>query len=105
LGLVATGPNRAPELPDVPTTSEAGFANADYTFWVGLFVPAKTSRDIVNRLHDETVKALLVPRMRARLSTLGVVPMQMTPDQFDARIRDEIATNAALVRAAGIKPE
>jgi tripartite-type tricarboxylate transporter receptor subunit TctC len=37
---VATGPNRAPELPDVPTTSEAGFTNADYTFWIGLFVPA-----------------------------------------------------------------
>ena len=105
LGLVATGPNRAPELPDVPTTSEAGFTNADYPLWIGLFVPAKTPRDIVNRLHDETVKAMVVPRTRARLSTLGVVPMQMTPDQFDARIRDEIATNAVLVRAAGIKPE
>jgi hypothetical protein len=54
---------------------------------------------VVNRLHDETVRALLVPRTRARLSTLGVVPMQMTPDQFDARIRDEIATNVRRIGA------
>lgn len=105
LGLVVTGPNRAPELPDVPTTSEAGFTDADYTFWVGLFVPARTPREIVRRLHDESAKALLVPSTQGRLSTLGLVPMPMTPDQFDTRIRDEIAANAFLVRAAGIKPE
>jgi tripartite-type tricarboxylate transporter receptor subunit TctC len=105
LGLVATGPNRAPELPNVPTTSEAGLYDADYTFWVGLFAPAKTPRPIVNRLHDETRKAIQVPGTRDKLAALGLVPMPMTPDQFDARIRDELAANAVVVRAAGIRPE
>jgi tripartite-type tricarboxylate transporter receptor subunit TctC len=105
LGLVATGPNRAPELPNVPTTSEAGLYDADYTFWVGLFAPTKTPRPIVNRLHDETRKAIQVPGTRDKLAALGLVPMPMTPDQFDARIRDELAANAVVVRAAGIRPE
>jgi tripartite-type tricarboxylate transporter receptor subunit TctC len=105
LGLVVSGAKRAPELPDVPTTSEAGLADADYTFWLGLFAPAKTPRDIVNRLHDETVKALRLPNVREKLVILGVAPMQMAPEQMDRFIKDEIALNGVLVKAAGIKPE
>jgi tripartite-type tricarboxylate transporter receptor subunit TctC len=105
LALVATGSSRSPDLPDVPTTSEAGFTDADYTFWVGLFMPAKTPRAIVNRLHDETMKAMSVPGTRDKLSKLGLVPMPMTPEQLDARIGEEIGTNSVLVKAAGIRPE
>jgi tripartite-type tricarboxylate transporter receptor subunit TctC len=105
LGLVVSGAKRAPELPDVPTTSEAGFANADYTFWIGLFAPAKTPRNIVNKLYGEGAKALQTAGVREKLATLGVAPMTMTPEQFDARIRDEVALNAILIRAAGIKSD
>jgi tripartite-type tricarboxylate transporter receptor subunit TctC len=104
-GLVVSALNRAAELPDVPTTTEAGFTDADYTLWIGLFAPAKTPRGIVDRLHDETAKAMHTPNVREKLALLGVVPMSMTPEQFDARVRDEIASNAMLVRAAGIRPE
>src|SRR4029077_14090544 len=104
-GLVLSAPNRAAGLPDVPTTAEAGFADADYTWWIGMFAPAKTSRNIVERLHDETAKALRSPNVRDRLATLAVVPMPMTRGEFDARVRDEIAANAPLVRAAEIRPE
>jgi tripartite-type tricarboxylate transporter receptor subunit TctC len=103
--LVISAPNRAAELPDVPTTAEAGFADADYTLWIGLFAPAKTSRGIVDRLHDEAAKALQSMNVRDKLAVLGVIPMPMTPEQFDARIRDEVVSNAALVRAAGIRAE
>ena len=48
LGLAVSGAKRLPELPDVPTTSEAGLADADYTFWLGLFAPRRTARDIVH---------------------------------------------------------
>jgi tripartite-type tricarboxylate transporter receptor subunit TctC len=105
LGLVVSGAGRAPELPEVPTTSEAGFANADYTLWLGLFAPAKTPRGLINRLHDETVKAIQTASVQEKLAILGVAPMSMTPEQFDAHIKDELASNGLLVKAAGIKPE
>jgi len=92
-------------LQDVPTTAEAGFIDADYTLWIGLFAPAKTPRGIVDRLHNETANTMQSANVRDRLAALGVVPMSMTPEQFDARVRDEIASNAPLVRAAGIRPE
>jgi tripartite-type tricarboxylate transporter receptor subunit TctC len=104
-GLVISAPHRAVELPEVPTTAEAGFADADYLLWNGLFAPAKTPRSIVERLHDEAAKAMQTASVRDKLAILGVVPMPMTPEQFDVRIRDEIAANAVLVRAAGIRPE
>jgi tripartite-type tricarboxylate transporter receptor subunit TctC len=104
-GLVISAPTRSVELPDVPTTAEAGFVDADYTLWIGLFAPAKTSRGIVDRLHDEVAKAMQSMNVRDKLAALGVVPMPMTPEQFDARIKDEVVTNAGLVRAAGIRAE
>jgi tripartite-type tricarboxylate transporter receptor subunit TctC len=104
-GLVISAQSRAPELPDLPTTAEAGFADADYTLWIGMFAPAKTPRTIVERLHDEVAKTLQSANVRSKLAALGVVAMPMTPQEFDARVRNEIASNATLVRAAGIRPE
>ena len=57
--LAVTTPKRSPALPDVPTSLEAGYANSDYTFWLGVFVPAKTPRDIVDRLHQTGVQKVL----------------------------------------------
>jgi tripartite-type tricarboxylate transporter receptor subunit TctC len=105
LGLVVSGANRAPELPEVPTTSEAGFRDADYTFWIGLFAPSRTPRAIINKLHDETLKALETASVREKLAAVSVSPMRMTSEQFDARIKEEIASNAVLAKAAGIQPE
>jgi tripartite-type tricarboxylate transporter receptor subunit TctC len=103
--LVVNGASRTPALPDVPTTQEAGFKNAEYPIWYGLFVPAKTPHDIVNRLHSETLKALHAPKVRERLAALFVDAMVMTPNDFDAYVQKEIDLNAALVKAAGIKPD
>ena len=71
----------------------------------GLFLPAKTPREIVDRLHRETLKALQEPKVRDKLATLGVDPMVMTPTEFDALVEKEIAVNAALVKAIGLKPQ
>jgi tripartite-type tricarboxylate transporter receptor subunit TctC len=87
------------------TTSEAGFVNAEYPLWFGLFVPAKTPSDVIARLNRETLKALQAPRTRDRMAALGVEPMVMTPAEFDAHVRKEIAADAALVKAVGLKPE
>ena len=101
--LAVNGAKRSAALPDVPTTLEAGIANAEYPIWLGMFLPAKTPRDIVDKLNRETLKALQEPKVRDKLAALGFEPMVMTPAEFDAHVEKEIAVNAALVKAAGIK--
>jgi tripartite-type tricarboxylate transporter receptor subunit TctC len=101
--LVVNGTERSAALPDVPTTTQAGFANAEYPIWFGLFLPAKAPREIVDKLHDETLKALQTSAVQDKLATLGVDPMVMTPKEFDAYVEKEIAVNAALVKAVDIK--
>jgi tripartite-type tricarboxylate transporter receptor subunit TctC len=103
--LMVNGTKRSAALPDVPTTREAGFTNAEYPIWFGLFLPAKTPREIVDKLNRETLKALQTPRLREKLAALGLDPMVMTPEEFDAYVQKEIALNAALVKAIGIKPD
>ena len=100
--LAVGSAKRSSLLPDLPTTNEAGFPESDYNFWVGLFVPAKTPRDIVNRLHRESAAALERPEVRERISKLGAEPTTMTPEQFAAYIHDELRANAVLVKQAGI---
>jgi tripartite-type tricarboxylate transporter receptor subunit TctC len=104
-GLVVSGAKRAPQLPEVPTTSEAGFADADYTLWIGLFAPAPTPRALVNRLHVETVAAIATANVQEKFAILGVAPMSMTPEELDAHVKDEVASTGLLVKAAGIKAE
>ena len=104
IALVTSNTTRAPELPDVPTTLEAGYKDADFPIWIGMLAPAKTPRAIVDRLHSETVKAVQNPATRERLSKTGVAPLIMTPAEFEARIRAEIVANGAGANAAGIKP-
>jgi tripartite-type tricarboxylate transporter receptor subunit TctC len=103
--LAVNSAKRSSLLPDVPTTLEAGFANAEYPFWLGIFLPAKTPRDIVDRLHRETLKALQEPKVRDKLETLGVETMVMTPTEFDAHVEKDIAINVTLVKAIGFRPE
>jgi tripartite-type tricarboxylate transporter receptor subunit TctC len=103
LTAVAMGSSRrSAALPELPTTLEAGIANSDYNFWVGMFAPSKTPRDIVDRLYKETAKALVAKAVRDGMVTLGAEPMLMPPADFDTYIRKEITTNSALVKAAGI---
>ena len=59
----------------------------------------------MKRIYQETQKALQSPEMAARMRTIGAEPMPMSPEEFDAYIREEIALNAKLVKAAGIKPQ
>jgi len=101
--LAVGSPKRASALPNVPTTAEAGVPGSEFNFWIGMMVPAKTPRDIVNRLHDEVEKALATPEVKERFATLGADAWTLKPEQFDAYIRDEIKSNAVLVKAAGLE--
>jgi len=103
LALAVSTPKRSSSLPEVPTTLELGYANSDYTFWNGLFLPARTPREIVEKLAAETQKAATSPAVVAKLSAQGIDPMPITSAEFDAQIRKEIEESIALVKAAGIK--
>jgi tripartite-type tricarboxylate transporter receptor subunit TctC len=94
---------RSPALPDVPTTTEAGYPDSDYTFWNGLLAPAKTPREIVQRLHDEVAEAIKAAAVQAKFTPQGVDPLPLSPQEFDAMISKEIASNLKLAQAAGLK--
>ena len=103
VALAVSTPARSSALPDVPTTLEAGSPDSDYTFWNGIFVPAKTPRDIIDRIYAETQKVLQLPEVLAKFKPQGIEPMPLTPTEFDALIKKEVAANFALVKAAGLK--
>ncbi len=104
VALVTNAATRAPELPDVPTTAEAGYRNAEFPIWIGLLAPAATPSAIVDKLNAETIKALRIPDIQQRLAKTGISPLAWTPAEFAARIKAEIADNIAVAKAAGIKP-
>ena len=79
-------------------------ASIDSEIWFGVFVPAKTPRDIVERLHAAGDKVLADPAMQASLKKLGVEPRPMKPSEIDDLVRREIVSNQELIKAANIKP-
>jgi tripartite-type tricarboxylate transporter receptor subunit TctC len=103
LPLAVSSAKRTSALPDIPTTIEAGFADSDYNYWMGMLVPERTPRNIIERLYQETQKALRHPNVVEKFAPQGIEPLPLTPSEFDALIRKEIAANIALVKAAGLK--
>jgi tripartite-type tricarboxylate transporter receptor subunit TctC len=71
----------------------------------GLLAPAKTPREIINKLNAETLKALAMPEVRQRLESEGADPVGNSPEEYDAYIRAEIPKWIKVVEKAGIKPE
>jgi tripartite-type tricarboxylate transporter receptor subunit TctC len=102
VALAVSSAKRAAALPNVPTTLEAGYPDSDFDFWVGMTVPKRTPRDLVARIHEETVRALRDPGVREKLAKLGAEPMIETPDAFDQRIAREAPIARALAKAVGI---
>jgi tripartite-type tricarboxylate transporter receptor subunit TctC len=102
--LVVSTNKRVADLPDVPTPAEIGLKNADSTIWFGVFVQARTPRDIVERLHAAGEKVLSDPATQESLKKLGVEPMPLGPKDMDDLVVRETAANLELIKAAGIKP-
>ena len=105
LRLIAiSAAKRDPATPDVPTISETipGFEVAP---WWGLLAPAGTPREIVTRLHSETVRILALPDVKSHYANLGMTAVSSTPEQFSAYIQSETLHWAKIVKAAGIKAE
>ena len=105
LGLAVSSPTRSALLPDVPTTLESGYPDSDFTFWVGVFAPAKTPKDIVDKLNREITAAVASPRVREKLAALGVEPMTMSQPEFAAYVKSELARYSAFAKATGLKAD
>jgi tripartite-type tricarboxylate transporter receptor subunit TctC len=102
--LAVSSPERVPLLPNVPSVVEAGYPDAVFRFWNGLSAPAKTPRDIVQKLHEATEKALNSPSVRERLAKLGVEPKNISVEEFGQFFRDDIAATTQLAKEANIQP-
>jgi tripartite-type tricarboxylate transporter receptor subunit TctC len=102
LALAVSATKRSSSLPKVPTTIEEGFPDSEYTFWNGVLAPAKTPRPIIERLHAEIGKILMLPAVAEKLRTQGVEPLPLSPQEFDAMIAREVVSNVKLAKAAGL---
>src|SRR5262249_19693328 len=80
LALAVSNSKRTSALQEVPTTLEAGVPDSDFDFWVGMMVPKKTPREIVARIHADTVKGLRNPSMKEKLAKPGFEEMIWQPD-------------------------
>lgn len=104
-GIAVTSLKRAASVPEIPTVAESGYPGFDVTIWYAVLAPAGTPPSIVRRLHQETVKALAQPDVRAKLADQGLEPIGNSPEELAAVIRTETATWARVVAEAGIKPD
>jgi len=103
--LAVSTRKRIDALPNVPTIAEAGYPDAENTFWVAMLAPAKTPRDIVAKLNAEVNRALQAPEMKERLAKLGTESMAMTPEEFDRFVASEYRELGDVMVKAGLKPQ
>jgi len=101
---MSTG-KRNPQLPDLPTTAEAGVKGAETALWFGLWGPPGMSRELVAKISADVRKAVADPGVREKLLNLGNDTLDMSPEQFSAFIREEIDVNKRILAAAGVKPQ
>jgi tripartite-type tricarboxylate transporter receptor subunit TctC len=103
--IATTGSKRAALMPDVPTVAESGFPGYEALNWYGYLAPAKTPKEIVDRLSRDITKALAHPQVVAALNKTGVEPLAMTPEEFGKYIEREYQIWGKVVKEAHIKAE
>ena len=103
--LAVTTAKRSALAPELPTIAESGLPGFDISTWFGIFVPAGTPREVVDRLHAEFVKALAAPEVREKMVNLGAEPVGNKPEEFAAYIRTEADKYARVIKASGAKAD
>jgi tripartite-type tricarboxylate transporter receptor subunit TctC len=99
--LATTGPQRNPLLPDVPTVSEAGYPQLEAVEWFGIFLPAKTPADIVNKLNSAIIEVLRTDEFRTGLATLSVDVANVSSADFARLIKSDFDRWGAIAQASG----
>ena len=103
--IAMTGTKRFEGLPGVPTIAESGVPGYEINNWYGIFLPANTPQDIIQRLNAETIKILQKPEIRAKLIAAGLEPMWNTPTEFAGYVRAETAKWRKIVIDSGAKAD
>jgi tripartite-type tricarboxylate transporter receptor subunit TctC len=103
--IAVTGLTRDPFAPGLPTVDESGLRGYEVTGWHGVFAPAGTPRDIVDRLNAVIGKVMLAPEIRDLWASQGMQIVPTTPAQFERRVRDDYEKWGRVVKSVGIKPE
>jgi tripartite-type tricarboxylate transporter receptor subunit TctC len=103
--IAVSSRTRSPSLPNTPTFIESGVSDFDVSSWVGILVPAKTPRPIVERLNRELSAALKEPEVIEKLAGMGITATPGTPEQFTEQMKDDLAKYGKVVKAAGIKAD
>jgi tripartite-type tricarboxylate transporter receptor subunit TctC len=96
---------RSVDLPDVPTLDETVMPSFDLIAWLGMFAPAGTPQDIVDKLSTEMKSILSKPDVREKFRTVGIEAFWTGPQEFDLFVRSELTKWGGLIRAAGIEPQ
>jgi tripartite-type tricarboxylate transporter receptor subunit TctC len=104
-GLAVTAKARHPQLSNVPTVGEAGFADLVVTSWQAAAAPAKTPREVLTRLHEASVRALRSPDIRERMNQIGFDVVASTPEEFGKFMQQEVDRWTRVVQRGGIKPD
>ena len=102
-GLAVTTPKRSPFLPQLPTVAESGLPGYEAEAWYGVLVPAGTPKQIIARLHTESVKSLQFADVKARLKATGLVPIGGTPEALEAYMRSEVGKWGTVVKALDLR--
>jgi len=103
--LAVTSLKRVAAVPEIPTMNEQGLKGYETGSWFGMSVPTGTSRDIIQKLHTESVRILALPEVRNRMASEGAEFIADTPEQFTAFLKTELDKWGKAVRASGAKPE
>jgi tripartite-type tricarboxylate transporter receptor subunit TctC len=98
-----TSRKRSPQIPELPTMEELGFAGFDATAWFGLMAPAGTPQPIIDKVYRETVKVMALPDVREKLERLGLQLVGNTPAEFTEIIKTETPAWGKVIKDAGIK--
>jgi tripartite-type tricarboxylate transporter receptor subunit TctC len=103
--LAVTGPQRSSSLPDVPTVREAGYPALEATEWFGVFIPANSSPETVNRLNSSIRAAVNTDGFKQGVARLSVDTMSLSPADFAQLIRSDFERWKPIVQASGFSPE
>ena len=101
--LAVTTLKRSSAAPELPTLAESGFPGFDTSLWFGLLAPAATPKDIIGKIHSDTVRALKLPDVQERIASQGADIVGSSPDEFAAFIAAESAKYARIIKRAGVK--
>src|SRR5688572_20929122 len=101
--LAVTTAKRSPLAPELPTIAESGLPGFDISTWFGVFAPAGTPREALDRLHAEFAKALAAPDVREKMVNMGAEPVGNRPEEFAAFVGAEAEKYARVIKASGAK--